>query len=282
MPVTPDPLTESDVLDMLHRHYAPPNNKPPGVMFLPEVQSPDGRRRADLITAGVTTRNRKITGHEIKVTRQDLLVELRDPTKHDPWSRFCDRWYLVVADPAMIEGLDLPEWWGVMSPPSGRRTRTMTILRPAPDLKPADPGAAWQRIAITNWNRQRAELSSAERTNRNREYEIQNLKNQIAQIKDASGTEVGPWTDSQVRKLLDALVDRVDEPSKHAALSWPDMDALADYLVDHRQAADTIRRMGLELRFAVRDVRDAVNHAQTLTEHAAALEEIKAKYAPDQ
>lgn len=61
--------TARDVLDMLRRHYLP-EGKPPGGIFAPEIQSPDGGRRADLIWQGVTAGSGyRLIGHEIKVTR---------------------------------------------------------------------------------------------------------------------------------------------------------------------------------------------------------------------
>lgn len=141
--------TASDMIAMLRRHYLPEGKQPAGI-FAPEITAPDGTRRADLIWQGVTTATGDLlAGHEVKVSRADVLVELRDLTKTDPWQRFCDRWWLVVSDPALIDGLDLPPSWGVMSPPSGRRTRSMTVLVQAPQLKPVDKAVAYS--TITKW-----------------------------------------------------------------------------------------------------------------------------------
>jgi hypothetical protein len=139
--------TARDVIEMLRRHYLPEGRQPAGI-FAPEIQAPTGLRRADLIWQGVTTAaGSELIGHEVKVSRQDLLVELADPAKADPWQRYCDRWWLVVSDPALIDGLTLPPSWGVMAPPSGRRTRSMTVLVEAPVLKPDDKALAYATIA---------------------------------------------------------------------------------------------------------------------------------------
>lgn len=150
---TPEPktprteTTASDMVAMLRRHYLPEGKQPAGI-FAPEITAPDGTRRADLIWQGVTTATGDLlVGHEVKVSRADVLVELQDLTKTDPWQRFCDRWWLVVSDPALIDGLDLPPSWGVMSPPAGRRTRSMTVLVQAPQLKPVDKAVAYSTIA---------------------------------------------------------------------------------------------------------------------------------------
>lgn len=139
--------TSREMVEMLRRHYLP-ETKPPGGIFAPEIAAPNHDRRADLIWQGTTAAyGTDLIGHEIKVTRRDLQVELDDPTKSDAWMRYCDRWWLVVPDPALIEGLDLPPQWGCMAPPSGRRKRSMTVLWPAPKLKPYPQAPAYRRLA---------------------------------------------------------------------------------------------------------------------------------------
>jgi hypothetical protein len=138
--------TARDMIEMLRRNYIP-EGKPAAGIFAPEIQAPDSARRADLIWQGVTAAGRELVGHEIKVSRADLLAELADLSKTDPWQRYCDRWWLVVSDPNLITGLELPATWGVLAPPSGRRTRSMTVLAPAPALKPATQEPALRTLA---------------------------------------------------------------------------------------------------------------------------------------
>jgi hypothetical protein len=152
--LTPEPAPTADkptsqmMLAMLRRHYLPDETRPAGV-FAPEIQAPGPvQRRADLIWLGcVAASGNHLVGHEVKVSRADVLSELADLTKSDPWQRYCDAWYLVVPHLSLIKGLDLPESWGVMLPPSGRRTRSMTIHRPAPALHPMEQGPALKTLA---------------------------------------------------------------------------------------------------------------------------------------
>lgn len=133
-------VNSHEVLGMLRRHYLP-EGKIPGGIFVPEIEAPSALRRADLLWIPTTIaggRGESIIGHEIKCQRVDVLRELADPAKADPWARYCSRWWLVVSDPALIDGLEVPAAWGIMAPPSGRRTRSMTIIREAPGLDP-DP-----------------------------------------------------------------------------------------------------------------------------------------------
>jgi hypothetical protein len=175
-------LTSQAMMAMLRRHYLPDESRPGGI-FLTELPAPDGTRRADAIWQGVTaSAGRQLVGHEIKVSRADVLVELADPTKCDQWLRYCNRWWLVVAHPSLIEGLDLPPSWGVLAPPSGRRRRTCTVVHPAPELQPVEQGPALRAIATRlHWDghnrgaKLTRELSYAQR-------DIERLRAQVREL----------------------------------------------------------------------------------------------------
>lgn len=139
--------TAKDMMALLEGHYATPPSKPAGGRLISEIQAPNSTRRADALYLPITTAGRgSIIGHEIKVSRSDVLAEIGDPHKADAWMRYCDRWWLVVSDAALIDGLDIPPQWGVMAPPT--RGRFMTIVTKAPVLTP-DPShlaEAWGTI----------------------------------------------------------------------------------------------------------------------------------------
>ena len=163
-PSRSEKATAAAMIEMLRRHYLPDESRPAGI-FAPEIQAPGPtQRKADLIWLGCTAATGKLlVGHEVKVSRSDLLVELADLTKSDPWERYCDRWYLVVPHTSLIEGLELPESWGVMLPPSGRRTRSMTVHRQAPLLKPAEQSPALKTLAAwMHWRVRDAQNKAAE------------------------------------------------------------------------------------------------------------------------
>lgn len=147
-PSQPEKATAAAMIAMLRRHYLPDESRPAGI-FAPEIQAPGPtQRRADLIWLGCTAAaGSYLVGHEVKVSRSDVLAELTDLTKSDPWQRYCDRWYLVIPSLSLIDGLDLPDSWGVMLPPSGRRTRSMTVHRQAPVLHPAEQSPALRTLA---------------------------------------------------------------------------------------------------------------------------------------
>lgn len=183
--------TARDVVDMLRRHYLPAGREAGGI-FAPEIQAPTSNRRADLIWQGCTVAGgHELVGHEIKVSRVDLLNELAEPAKSDPWQRYCDRWWLVLSDPTLVNGLEIPPSWGVMSPPSGRRTRSMTVVAPAPQLKPIEQAPALKTLATwLHWRVQRAEADRQQAESYlNRERDL----NRLLQIDLAtSGRQIGP------------------------------------------------------------------------------------------
>jgi hypothetical protein len=144
---TTKPGTAPGMLDMLRGHLGgAPSNPDPG-FFIREIQAPESTRRADALWVPLDSQHRgQLWGFEIKISRSDVLAELSDPTKADAWLRYCDRWWLCVADPRHVDGLDIPGHWGILAPPSGRSKRLMTVIRQAPELKPAARDVAFATI----------------------------------------------------------------------------------------------------------------------------------------
>lgn len=194
-----EPTTAVAMVAMLRRHYVPDESRPAGI-FAPEVQAPGlTRRTADLIWLGCTAATGKLLiGHEIKVSRADLLAELADLTKTDPWQRYCDRWYLVVPSVSLIEGLELPGSWGVMLPPSGRRTRSMTVNRPAPPLRPDEQSPALRTIAAwVHWRVRDARNRADDREDR--------LKRALDDIRELQ-LKAAPRTHNPTREIVERIV----------------------------------------------------------------------------
>lgn len=127
------------VLDAIERHWEAPVGKPLAGALLREVQSPDSLRRADALFVPISTAARgTLIGYEVKVSRSDLMSEIRDGTKADGWYPYCSRWWLVVSAPKIVEGLmsQIPDTWGIATPPTDARRRRLTVLREAPALRP--------------------------------------------------------------------------------------------------------------------------------------------------
>ncbi|BAD58884.1 hypothetical protein [Nocardia farcinica] len=246
-------MNASELSKLLCAHYNAPN-RPIAWLLAKEIQAPQSSRRADLIAAPLThSGGSGIIGHELKVTRADVQTELADPTKHDDWARYCDRWYLVVSDPALVDGLDIPEHWGIMAPPSGRRTRSMTILRKAPALSPVNTADAWMRLARWQTYRAHTQIAQAHTETNYARRQLEHANREINDLRRAQTAAVHP----QMNRALD-LIRAVEERRIDEKL-WGlvDDNAIIDAVVDvtaTRQAAETTRRM---LDRIERDLADA-------------------------
>lgn len=76
------------------------------------------RQRIDAVAVGLWGRTKHLVhGIEIKVSRSDLLRELRDPGKSAAGRAACDRWWLALGDAHLLrDGDDLPDGCGVLVP----------------------------------------------------------------------------------------------------------------------------------------------------------------------
>jgi hypothetical protein len=252
---TPAPVRADGLVDMLRRHYLP-DGRPPGGIFAGEIESPDGRRRADALWAPWSIAGGMgIVGHEVKVSRSDVLVELADPMKAEPWARYCSHWWLVVAHPSLVDGLAVPEAWGIMSPPSGRRTRTMTVLRPAPKLTPIDTGPAWRRIASWEHNRLTARLFKAEQDAEYRKHHVERLQHELTERQLAGEARPSPHA-VRVGRILTALEQRRLE------MDGVDDDAVIQALVDLGISNNAARRARQEVEWIASEVRRLIDRSE--------------------
>ncbi|MCF8784146.1 hypothetical protein [Rhodococcus ruber] len=247
----PTALNARSVLAMLDKHYNAPN-RPKSWLFAPEIQAPHSDRRADLIVAPLSsTAGEKIIGHEIKVSRADVLSELATPIKHDDWAKYCTHWWLVIADLALIDGLDIPAHWGVMAPPSGRRTRSMTILKPAPELNPHSTEAAWAKLA--RWTAFRAEerVTKLQYEAQYDQRRIESLKQNVRELQASGAGGLSPAL-RRAQEIVDEVTQRCNDEGiwfRHE----PGLvaDAVVDVLAT-REAAQTQRREIENIEHALR------------------------------
>lgn len=73
-----------------------------------------------------------LEGFEVKVSRADWLNEVKNPDKCLPSKQYCHKWWLVIADAAMVKDGELPDDWGMMVVDRG----ALKIVKKAPMLKP--------------------------------------------------------------------------------------------------------------------------------------------------
>lgn len=239
--------TARDVVEMLRRHYLP-KGRPAGGVLAVEIEAPGGHRRADAIWAPLTiSGGAGLVGHEIKVARSDVIAELSDPTKCEPWLRYCSQWYLTVSDPALVEGLDVPEAWGIMAPPSGRRRRSMTILRQAP-LRKVEDGPGWRRIAAWDHWHMRDKIIEAQHSQRYLQQDVERLRKEL---RDARS---GEWVrqDPDAAKIKSVLMKVRESTGMHTQPDMPfiftedlSVEEIARAILDAaatRKAAESVRR----------------------------------------
>lgn len=142
--------TERKVLDLLEERYGLIYGNGRRYVTAEHVRDIAGhntRRIADLITVDVwPSKGHEIHGHEVKVSRSDWLAELRDPEKSAAFRKWCNRWWLVVPDEAIVKPGELPPEWGLMVVAPERRwtpggmvdtsRQKIRVRRPAPALTP--------------------------------------------------------------------------------------------------------------------------------------------------
>lgn len=119
-----------EIIARLERKYAPPS-----WAFFTEVKSSVGfgSRRADGVAVAMwRSLGLEIHGFEVKCSRPDWLNELKDAGKSDEIFQYCDRWWIVAADKAIIKDGELPPTWGLQVP-NGHGVKV--VVR-APKLKP--------------------------------------------------------------------------------------------------------------------------------------------------
>jgi len=74
-----------------------------------------------------------LEGFEVKISRADWLNELKKPNKSYENKKYCDKWWLVIADQSMVKGGELPEDWGMMAVVDGE----LKVIKKAPLLQSA-------------------------------------------------------------------------------------------------------------------------------------------------
>jgi len=201
-------LTSSDLLRMLHTRYSDP-----GWAFFAEVPDRTAGHfgRADAVAISLwPSRGLHLHGFEVKVSRRDWLNELKRPEKAESIGKYCDFWWLVVSDPAIVEDGELPSAWGLLAP-SGNGLRTLvkpTALEPLPIGRPF--------------------LCSLLRKFTEGQVPRVSIQNKLAAEYDRGKEEAGRMASYDAKdalELCDAV--RVFEGAAGLKVRWPDLNELA-------------------------------------------------------
>lgn len=173
--------TERDLLDMLGARYT---SVRPGTMADRWVRAEHVRSRlghaggltniADFIALdkypGIPYGTAlEVHWHEVKVSRNDWLAELKNPEKSEAFTRYAHRSWLVVSDKHIVRPGELPDGWGLMM--AGPRSLRAKVQAPRNESVEAIPLDLTISIA-----------SAAQRTG----------ARELGR-RDASSTQIGSW-----------------------------------------------------------------------------------------
>lgn len=108
-------LTSRDLLNRIKAKFCEPE-----WVVLEEVRNCTGyshrERYADALAMSTyPSRGLVLYGFEVKVSRQDVQRELKDPDKSVALQQYCDRWYLVVSNPKLVTVDEVPLNWGLIT-----------------------------------------------------------------------------------------------------------------------------------------------------------------------
>lgn len=200
------PLTTHDMLLRLETRFCLP-----AWVTIRECSDRTGwrNRAADLIALGVwPSRGLEIIGVEIKASRGDWMKELKEPAKADAIAPHCDRWYVAVTDPAIIQPGELPANWGLIVP----RGEALKIVTEAPF---EDKGAVKRTFFMAMIRRvtegtvskelfekkldeafkQREQdlKSNWDWQHKHNDEQLKKLSEKVAEFEKASGVRIGAW-----------------------------------------------------------------------------------------
>lgn len=129
-----------------------------GYLLFEEVKRSIGymkpERFADAIVVSLFPSNGvNLTGFEIKISRQDLLSELRDLSKSESVKQFCDYWILIVSDNKILDGkIQVPDDWGIWEYYETIGVGGFIIKRKPKQLYPKPPDRYFLASLLNNHN----------------------------------------------------------------------------------------------------------------------------------
>lgn len=125
------PLTSSDICWLLRAKF-----KRPEYAIVFQVGDSTGlevKRHADAVVMNCfPSRGLSLHGIEIKISREDLRREIRDPAKAEPVAAYCDTWSICVPKSLNISGLEVPTNWGIWEADH----KEITLVRNATRMNP--------------------------------------------------------------------------------------------------------------------------------------------------
>lgn len=169
-----------------------------------------------------------------EASRADWLKELKDPSKAESVARYCDRWWLVVANKDIVKAGELPPLWGLMT----LQGDALRVVTEAKSLKPvpmdrvflaalmracAKPAARDNKDALQKeyWKGQEASRQYSEPKIKRLEDELARVRAEIHQFEQAAGFRLNQgWKGTAhagqvVRDVLAGKHDRDHDDIRH-------------------------------------------------------------------
>lgn len=241
----------------------------PGWVVLDELSNSTGASatgRADAVAIGIwPSHGYEMHTFEVKISREDLKRELKDPSKGDNIGKFGDFFWLVVSDVKLVETLVLPATWGVLAPKKNGANTILSVVKKAPkrEAKPWSRGFVAsvirhvhdQHVTKAKYNALREDVyKEIEQRVRNAEsfesrrisQAFETLQKNINEFQKASGVDIrNPWmlgdVGAAVRMLLKAREDEkysrsfLDIAEQHEALARTAREAAAALMTKETQ-----------------------------------------------
>lgn len=127
-----------ELMTLLREFHAPKKGANASGMLLEQIRNRAGfeaTRTCDAMLIGLwPSRGLMFEGFELKTSRADWQRELADPSKAEAFYCMVDRWWLVVSDPAIVRGGELPETWGLLGKSTGVKGSKLRVIKQAENL----------------------------------------------------------------------------------------------------------------------------------------------------
>lgn len=221
-------MNETQLCDRIRKRHPAP-----AWAVLQHVRNQTGYRKvqvrtADAIALSLYPSNGLVMhGFEIKVSASDLRKELLDPTKAAEFSEYCDYWWLVISSESIMQGVQIPDAWGVLV----ANGQSLKVLTPAPKRtpKPMDIGLVcglirkaaeatdniikgMVPIADLNTLAEKRATEKLEQHTRVMKYELDALKRSVDEFEKESGLKiVNGWRCSQTAKAVKHVMEHGTE-----------------------------------------------------------------------
>ncbi len=206
----------SDLEQLLRNRFCPPE-----FAFIPQVRSGTGYvkqvRTADALVMGLyPSRGLHLSGFEIKVRRNDLMTELKNPDKAEEIAQFCDFWW-IVAPKDIVKIEELPVNWGLMIPFGN----TVKIVKEAKLLNAVNIDKLLlasilrkaQEIVVPeaklHEEYERGYKEGQERSNQHHKYEIDQyneLKKVVFDFEKSIGQSLSSWNNDRLKEAIQIVL----------------------------------------------------------------------------